>query len=234
MTEWTVVDEAAKISTEAGINALDSLLLRYLPALKTWLVYVKKQPGHLAEEYIQSFVARKVLEGDLLSRADRNKGRFRTYLLTSFDRFIQNELRRDRTRKRLPEGGFVHMDEAQDAATDESQPSQVFDVAWAQGIMNRAMEEVREDCKKRGREHFWRVFESRVVNPILHNDEVPSYTELMQQTGFSSPMQASNALVTVKRMFARSIRRVIGEYANGPRRVDEELHELRQILRDVL
>lgn len=45
-------------------------------------------------------------------------------------------------------------------------------------------------------------------------------------------MQASNALTTVKRMFERTFRAVVQEYAGDERDVDREIAELRKILTD--
>lgn len=45
-----------------------------------------------------------------------------------------------------------------------------------------------------------------------------------------SPMQASNALITAKRMFVRKLREAVADYVNGEREIDKALAELQAIL----
>ena len=55
-----------------------------------------------------------------------------------------------------------------------------------------------------------------------------------RQTGASSPLQLSNLLVTGKRMFLRTLRGVIAEYARDEDEVEEELRELKRVLEHAL
>jgi hypothetical protein len=48
--------------------------------------------------------------------------------------------------------------------------------------------------------------------------------------GFKSPTEASNALVTAKRMFVRALRSVVAEYATDEAGINGEIEELRAIL----
>jgi hypothetical protein len=74
------------------------------------------------------------------------------------------------------------------------------------------------------------VFESRVVSPIREGTEPSDYRELVRRFGFQSPSQASNVLMTAKRMYARLLRSVVGQYARSDREIETEIAELRSIL----
>ncbi len=76
----------------------------------------------------------------------------------------------------------------------------------------------------------WGVFEVRILAPILQGTEPADYRELVERFGLRSPSQASNVLITGKRMFERVLRSVVAEYARDERDVDEEIGELREIL----
>ena len=89
---------------------------------------------------------------------------------------------------------------------------------------------MQQHCHESGRPDLWEVFESRLVRPTLEDSAAPAYGDLVQQCGFASPTQAANALMTAKRMFERSLRAVIGEYAKSKAEIDEEIRELREIL----
>ena len=76
----------------------------------------------------------------------------------------------------------------------------------------------------------WGVFECRLLAPMLDGAEPMPYEALVERFALRSPAQASNVLITGKRMFERALRAVVGEYAADEAEVDEEIAELRQIL----
>ena len=77
---------------------------------------------------------------------------------------------------------------------------------------------------------LWQVFQRRVLSPILTETEVPPYETMVREFGFDTPTQACSAVVTARRMFARTLRHVIGEYADSEEEIDEELNDLREVL----
>jgi DNA-directed RNA polymerase specialized sigma24 family protein len=101
-----MVDRAATQSSEDGFRALEALLEHYRPALVAHLVYIKKVSQDKAHDYVQGFITGKILQGELLARAERSKGKFRTFLLTAFDRYILNEIGKQNAQKRMPGEGL--------------------------------------------------------------------------------------------------------------------------------
>ena len=81
-----------------------------------------------------------------------------------------------------------------------------------------------------GRSAYWSVFDCRVVAPIFDGVEALPYDQVVERFGFRSPTEASNALVTAKRMFVRALRAVVAEYARDEDGIDREIEELRAIL----
>src|SRR4051812_38640775 len=86
MTQWSLVARAGQPPAEARA-ALDVLLRRYAPALRAHLLLDRRMSGDRskAEDVLQGFVADKVLERNLIALADRERGRFRTFLLAALD-----------------------------------------------------------------------------------------------------------------------------------------------------
>jgi DNA-directed RNA polymerase specialized sigma24 family protein len=226
-TQWSELGRAGV----GDLHALDHLLRRYLPALKTHLVLKRRLQPDRADDLLQSFVADKVLMGDLLARADREKGKFRTFLLTALERYLISALRHETAKKRSPgEGSLLELDEYADDARVESDAAEAFDRAWARQVIREVLRRMQAECEASGRNDLWGIFEQRVVAPVLDGAVVGSYDQLTAQYGFQSAVQASNALITAKRMFARVLRAVVAEYAKDQREVDQELVELRTIL----
>ena len=230
-THWSLVARAGSADSEAGREALGRLLTRYLPALRAHLIYGKRLAPDRADDMVQEFVANKILEKDLIARADQNLGKFRTFLLTALDRFVLNRLRDERAKKRAPsEGLLVEIGDRADLLQSQQGPSEVFDVAWARGVLAEALRRMQEECETLGRTDVWGVFECRVVAPTLQGAEPADYQHLIDRFGFKSPVQASNVLITAKRMYARTLRSVVGEYALDNGEIESEIRELREIL----
>jgi RNA polymerase sigma-70 factor (ECF subfamily) len=227
-TQWTGVRDAG-IGGTAGAEALARLLPRYLRPLRAHLVLQRKLPADQADDLIQSFLAEKVLERNLVGGAVPGKGRFRTFLLVALNRFVSNQLRNERCAKRSHENGEASA-AVEHAADDAPGPAEIFQIAWARQVLADAAQLMRRQCHHDQRNDIWAVFEARVLGPSLEGAEPVAYEELAGSLGLSGVEAARNLLVTGKRMFARSVRGVVREYTGDDAQVDQEIAELRQVL----
>jgi RNA polymerase sigma-70 factor (ECF subfamily) len=234
-TRWSLVQAAAGDAASTSHRvALSALLNRYLPALRAHLRYRSHAPPDRVDDLLQSFVANRVLEKRLLSQADRARGKFRTFLLTSLNHFVSNELRHDRALRR---GGRQHLvalddpDRAPGVPAEEHSVADEFDHEWARTVVSEALARMRTACERDGRSDLWEVFSARVVEPANGGSEALPYDQLVRRFRIGSPAKASNLLMTAKRSFSRALREVVAEYAgDDPASIDEELRELRSIL----
>lgn len=222
-THWSMVGEAGGADSPARRDALEALVRRYLGPLKVYLMRKRRLGPDEADELLQSFVGEKVLDGRFAAAADRSRGRFRSFLLTSLDHFLIDQLR-----KRRPSPAPADGEPAPDAAAPQAPDP--FDVAWARQVINDALARMEAACRAGGRHDAWAIFERRVVGPTLLDRPAPPYEQLVADLGFASPTEASNCLVTAKRMFARHLREVVNEYAGGDADVEAELADLMAVL----
>lgn len=179
-------------------------------------------------------MADTVLERNLVGGAVRERGRFRTFLLTALDRFVSNQLRHANRLKRSPRqpGTLLDLDAgATDVPSSEiPTPSGAFEAAWARQVLSNAAERMRDECRTSDRADVWQVFNARVLSPTLEGGEPESYDELVVRLGLRDPAAAANLLVTAKRMFARSLKGVVGEYMGEDGQLDQEIADLRDAL----
>src|SRR5687768_13319011 len=229
-THWSLVGRAGGAAgADAGVarEALADLLRRYLPALKVYLARKRGMRSEGAEDLLQSFVGQKVLDGRFVAAADAGRGRFRSFLLTALDHFLIDQARREQAR-----GRNVALDDAGPAGEGPAaaEAPDAFDVAWGRQVIDETLRRMREQCEAGGRADLWGLFDARVVGPTLRGEPAPAYEQLVARFGFDSPTQASNALVTAKRMFERSLRAVVMEYAGCDASVEGELRDLREVL----
>ena len=236
-TRWTLLDQAARGDGEVRHKALSDLLRLYVGPIRAFIIARRGVSPDQADDIVQDFLSVKWLEQDLLSRAQRDKGRFRSYLLTALDHFISNWFRkRRRDAPGAAAAGAAATDTDSAAGTVEEpaapggRPEDQFDLVWAQQVVQTAIERMRAECNTNGRLNVWAVFEARLLGPILGEAEPPAYAELVQRFGFQTPAQAQNLLVTAKRTFTRTLRAVILEYEGAESDVDAEIRDLQEIL----
>ena len=232
LTRWSLVGRAAGAEGDIRIRAaLDELVSRYLPALRAHLILTRRLSPDDADELLQSFVASKVLEQNLFGRADQAQGKFRTFLLAALGNFLIDHLRATQAKKRSTGADAMQIDEQRSEVIDSrvDQPSTAFDVAWARQVLDRAQTLMRQQCDAEERPDVWGVFQARVLSPALDNAEPAAYDALVRQFKLASPDQASNVLVTGKRMFTRCLRDAVAEYVDDSE-IEQELRELKAVV----
>ncbi len=160
-THWSVVLAASKGpgagggEIEPAEKALETLCQAYWYPI---YVYVRRK-GHdpdAAEDLTQEFFA-QLLAKDLLRQADREKGRFRTFLLAVLDYFLAREWSRGHRQKRGGEYQFVSLDatgaEEQfrlELATNDT-PVDQFQRQWAMAMLKQVMVTLGAACAAEGK-----------------------------------------------------------------------------------
>src|SRR3954469_20152896 len=93
VTQWSLVGRAGNATAESRRDSLGQLVQRYWPALRTHLVLKKRMKPEAAEDLLQSFVVDKVVAAELIAKADKDRGKFRTFLCTALDHYAISESR---------------------------------------------------------------------------------------------------------------------------------------------
>jgi DNA-directed RNA polymerase specialized sigma24 family protein len=225
MTRWTLVNRAGQGRPEA----IGEFLQLYRRAMVTHLVLSQKWGPDDAEDVVQSFVVDKICTRNVIAAADRSRGkRFRNFLLTVLDRYGQERRRAAGRLKRRPD----HAAELQESFDGAAEAGSVdgFEIQWARDLLAHCIRQMEEECKASGRGPLFEVFRYRVLEPALHGVEPMPYGDMVARYGLADPIQASNLLITAKRMFERRLREGIREYAQTDSDVDEEIQELFHVL----
>ncbi len=227
-TNWSLVRRAGVSNGADARLAMDVLLRRYLPALRARLVCDRRLDPDAAADLLQGFVAQKVLEQELLRRAEPGRGRFRTFILTALDRYVVDQCRHRVAKRHSPGSAPQPLSELHPSTADT--PADAFDRAWAREVIAEAVRCMEAECGSSGRPDVWGVFQARILMPCIHGAPPLPYDQLVARFGLRSPEHASNVLMTAKRMFARALRAVVGDYATDAGEVEREIADLRAIL----
>ena len=231
-TNWNAIRAAARDETASRALALEELLSQYLPILKDYLQTRFHLPEQEIEDLLQNFVVHKILNRDLIARADPARGRFRILLVNAATRFVVSEIRRAKAQKRAPNHAALPLEfisEKELAGLAEHAHS-ALDLAFARRVFAEAVRCMKVECVDSKRPDIWGVFDGRYLQPFQKGVEHTSNETLMRALGLASPAQVSNILTTAKRMFARNFRSVVTEYTREPKEAESEIRALKTLL----
>ncbi len=224
-TRWSVVCAAADVASPTQRAALEELCRAYWQPL-----YAFVRQSHLSEDardLTQAFFAR-LLERGTVALAREERGRFRTFLLTSLRNFIADEHDRVRARKRgggiefLPLDCWQTEDRSQETSTAAESPDSVFDRQWALTVLDRAAGRLRAEFAARGRGP---VFD-QLKRFLLQDGEKDEFRGACASAGIT----LNNGRVTLHRLRERFPALVREEVAQTVRTPDELAVELRHLL----
>lgn len=232
-TCWTEIHNVGTDDAVLRAEITSNLLKKYWKPVYCHLRR-KGYNNETAKDLTQGFFSDLVLGGKLIQHADKNKGRFRNFLLTALDRYAVNVYRKETAAKRSPPGQKVSLEiaEVPDLSIIETEiaSDQAFHYTWASELLDQVLAKVKEDCYCTGKESHWEVFSDRVLAPIFYNEKAPPMTEICLKHGVENESKASNMIVTVKRLFHKLLEDQLRKFVQSEAEVKEEFDELIKIL----
>ena len=225
-THWTVVLKAAQSQAFGASAALAELFLLYWYPLYTFARRCGHSPDD-AQDFTQGFFLR-LIEHKTLAQADPLKGKFRSFLLTSFKNYLCTEAERSHRQKRGGHYEFVSLDleHAENRyrleATDTLSAEQIFDARWALTLLGRTMTRLAEEYATQGRAS---VFETLKVFLKADGSCLPSYEEAAKALGVS--LGAAKSLIhRLRKRCASILREEVARTVSDPDEIDAEIHAL--------
>jgi RNA polymerase sigma-70 factor (ECF subfamily) len=227
-TRWSLV-LAAK--GEQARRALDELCAAYWFPLYAFA----RRCGHLppaAEDLTQGFFAR-LLSRELFAKADRDRGRLRSFLLGTFKNFLAEEARREQREKRGGDRLIYSIDQAQAEAWFGAEPAvpagpeRRFDRDWAHAVVAQAFAAVEAECAQRGKAALM----ARLRGFLSWDQGEPQLADAARDLGLS----VGAARVAVHRLrlaFRRQLEAQVAQTVTTPDELREELRHLLDILQE--
>lgn len=213
------------------------VIQNYWSALRVYLICLLSRfpdQRNEADDLLQEFILKKILQPGWLENANPTKGRFRDFLKSALRNFVIGEIRSRAAEKRGGNRQALPLEDLELEPAGPEPSSDSFDMAWLRMLLTNAMERMERGCAISETTHIWKIFQSRIIQPMLDGTDPMPYDELVRQFGLKSPAQATNALATGKRMFARHLRDVIAQYEQGDLAVRAEIDALSQFLDKLL
>jgi len=191
---------------------------------------------HDAQDLTQSFFA-YLLEHKVYARADRRKGKFRSFLLASLKNFLADAADRERTLKRGGAQIFLplHEEQAQEAESlfqthsGMNNEDRLFDHSWAEALVAAAFERLSADYKREAKEQLFnelRIFIAGGAEPP------PTYAELTDRLGITESTLRSH-VTRLRGRYRQALRTEVRRTVNTEKQVDQELRELLHVLTEI-
>lgn len=185
---------------------------------------------HDAEDLVQAFCVH-LQEKHALAKADPQRGKFRTFLLTSLQNFLSNQEARSRAQKRGGGRDMIFLDSEEASAryrlepVDRLTPEAIFDTRWAHAVLQETLAGLRADFVEKGKE---RLFEG-LASFLSADEPVDSYQEAATRLGL--PLSAIKTSVhRLRQDYRAKLREEIARTVSMPNEIDDELRHLRKVL----
>jgi RNA polymerase sigma factor (sigma-70 family) len=230
-THWTMVLRAGETQSDSSAQkALSNFCEAYWPPLYAFV----RHRGHAspeAQDLVQGFFAH-VLEQNTLSRADREKGKLRTFLLGSFQNFLFNEYDKARALKRGGGHQILSIDELLPEAeasmmqTMHLSDSAAYDLVWASNIVKRAWQHLESAFEAEGKSEWLEILRPFVAG----GGKMPlNQEEASKKLGV--PIATLRTwLSRLRQRYREALRSEVAGTVSDPADIDQELHYLYQIL----
>jgi RNA polymerase sigma-70 factor (ECF subfamily) len=228
-THWSVVLAAGNSASATAGPALEALCRTYWPCLYAFARRLGQSPDD-ARDLTQGFFGR-LIEKNWLVHADRDRGRFRTFLLTAFKRHIADERDRARAQKRGGTCQFVPLDLRSEESrlflgpADLRTPEAAYEERWAAALLDSVLARLREEFVLQGRVTLFDGLKSFLVG------DPPSegIASLTAQLGMSEGAARMN-LTRMRQRYRQILRSEIGQTVADPLEIEDELRHLRRVL----
>ncbi len=223
-TKWSLILAAADSQDPNTREALARLCQIYWPPV---YAYIRRRgyQRDMAQDLTQGFFT-QLLEKQYIKSARSERGRFRSLLLVSVKNYLANEWDREQAQKRGGGKFCIAMDADGVEAlwlepTDPMTPESIFERRWALTILERVLDELREEMVRLGNE-----------DRFLHlKDFLTGEDTGLEYKGSADKLKMSEGAVRVavhrmRRRFGELLRAGIARTIEDPKLVDDEIRYL--------
>lgn len=228
-THWSVVLAAGEKDSALAEEALEVLCRGYWTPVYTYL----RRNGHAyaeAQDLTQGFFA-WLLQREVISAADRDRGRFRSFLLGTLRNFLSEGRRRSSAIKRGGRSIILsweefspeqrHYLEPVDAATPEAD----FDRGWAVTVLERAMTRLRAEQEAPGK-----ASEFDGLRALLLGDKTDEGQAALAESLGLTPGALRVSLHRLRQRFREIVRSEVAHTVANPADIDDEMRHLASVL----
>ena len=228
-THWSVVLSAQRHDSTRAQAALSVLCQAYWYPL---YAFVRRQ-GHGpedAQDLTQEFFAR-LLARNYLADVQREKGRFRSFLLAALKHFLANEWDRARAAKRGGGQLLVSLDDSEAENRYRLEPAdamsadKIFERRWALTLLEQVLRRLRDDYAAGGKVVMFEELKPSLVG----SSQSAPYAELAGRLKMSEGA-VKVAVHRLRQRYRELLREEIAQTVAVPGEVEDEIRHIITIL----
>jgi RNA polymerase sigma factor (sigma-70 family) len=228
-THWSVVLEAQGESPAAR-EALEKLCRTYWRPIYG---FVRRQGARSedAEDLTQGFFA-LVLERKDLNSVRKEKGRLRSYLLTSVKHFLADESRHAMAVKRGKGQRLIPLDEVRERErinverSDRLTADQIYERRWAFTVLEQVMSRLRDEYRSAGNLRFF----EQMKKMLMDEPDRPSQAQVASEFGMTENA-VKQASYRFRQRYQTLLREEIAHTVATPSDIEDELRHLIAVVR---
>jgi RNA polymerase sigma factor (sigma-70 family) len=214
VTAWSLLSRLRDPSDPRVQDYLNRMIAAYWKPIYKFVRIAWKRSNEDAKDLTQAFFVH-LLEGDLLARADPERGNFRKLLLASLRNFLANEARAGHALKRGGGRTIVSLDAGPEGGVPEpADPAEAFESEWARELLHRAIEALSRLVRPPVYEAFRR----------FHLEQAP-VKEIARELD-ATEAQVGHHLQDARTVLRRLVMDQIREYVHDETEIARELDEL--------
>lgn len=224
-TQWSLVIAAGHPIGEQSDDALERLCEAYWSPLYTY-ARRRTRDEHEAQDLTQAFFER-LLEKRYLAVADKRRGRFRAFLITTFKHFLSKEWEKANAAKRGGKAAKISLDFPSVDSQLKIEPGagltaeQHYEKQWARTLIKRVMDSIEAEFAAKGKSaHF-----EQLKGFILEDGSGKTYAEAAAQMDLT-PAAARKAGSRLRVRFRERLRDEVGQTLATPNEIDDEIRDL--------
>jgi len=228
-THWSTVLAAGREFSPQAQEALERLCKAYWYPLYVHVRRLGWGPED-AQDLTQQFFAR-FLERKYLERADPERGRFRSFLLTSLKHFLTDEWEKLRTQKRgggkqaISWDGIDPEERYRHEPAKDLTPDRIYEKRWAGILLDGVLNQLRVEYEIAGRMAEF----DQLRNFVWGDGHTGTYGEVAARMKVEENA-VKVAVHRLRKRFREQLRLEVLKTVSSPEEVDAELRHLRSLL----
>lgn len=229
-TAWSVVIGAQNPDGENRQTCISRLCTTYW---KPVYQYIRRRglshddARDMTQEYFATF-----LEKNFVATADKERGRFRTFVLVTVNRFLTKQLAK-KSRKLANRNIVIPTDDdgeefvlpelsVHDTAEDD------FNRRWALSLIETTLKNMSRACSSGKKEKYYKALQLFLES--TGSSKQLSYREMAEQLDVSET-DITNYLFRGRNIFQKMLRDEIRQSVSSEKAIDEEIEALKEYLR---
>jgi RNA polymerase sigma factor (sigma-70 family) len=221
-THWSVVLSAGAGRSPEASRSLAILCENYWFPLYAFV----RRAGYSSEDaqdLTQEFFVH-LLDKHFLAAADREKGRFRTFLLTAVKRFLANEYDRARAAKRGGAHRIVSLEDLEarycQEPADTLTPERIFEQQWLLALLDQVLARLQAEMTAEGKAALFDALKDH-----LTGSPVAGHASTAARLGMTEGA-VKVAVHRLRRRYRELLREEIAQTVANPDEIDDEIRYL--------